>query len=139
MAVHVDNTAKALTVCQGYAHLIAIGEKPIENRSWPTRYRGPLLIHAGKSRAWLDDGDEERYPDMAFGAFVAIANLVGSPSLDRLSDWRPEWLPLRDHQHANGPFCWILQNVRRIRPVPCRGAQGLWIPPAISFEYMEAA
>lgn len=31
------------------------GEKRVENREWPTSYRGPLLIHAGKSREWLDD------------------------------------------------------------------------------------
>jgi hypothetical protein len=49
---------KALTICQPYAELIARGEKVIENRTWPTSYRGPLLIHAGKSREWLyGDGD----------------------------------------------------------------------------------
>lgn len=128
---------KALTVCQPYAHLIAIGEKPIENRSWPTRYRGPLAIHAGRSREWLGEDDERKYPGMVYGAIVAVARLVGSPSIDRDSDWRPEWRHLRDHEHANGPFCWILEDVRRVQPVPCRGAQGLWIPPAITLTYEE--
>src|SRR5688500_8008519 len=116
---------KALTICQKYAHLVWLGEKPIENRNWPTRYRGPLLIHAGKSRDWLDEGDEQRYPDMQFGAFIAVAQLVGTPELDRPSDWRPEWRHLMTHEHANGPFCWILEDVKQIKPVPCRGAQGL--------------
>jgi hypothetical protein len=43
--------AKVLTVCQPYAEMIACGHKPVENRVWWTFYRGPLLIHAGKSRA----------------------------------------------------------------------------------------
>src|SRR3546814_21116370 len=44
---------KALTICQPYAELILLGLKRVENRSKPTRHRGPLLIHAGKSRDWL--------------------------------------------------------------------------------------
>jgi hypothetical protein len=39
---------KALTLTQPYATLVAIGAKRIETRSWSTRYRGPLAIHAGK-------------------------------------------------------------------------------------------
>lgn len=39
---------KALTLTQPWATLIAIGAKQIETRSWTTRYRGPLAIHAGK-------------------------------------------------------------------------------------------
>lgn len=38
---------KALSVRNPYAALIVAGIKTIENRSWSTRYRGPLLIHAG--------------------------------------------------------------------------------------------
>jgi hypothetical protein len=118
---------KALTVCQPYAELIVSGAKPIENRSWPTRYRGELAIHAGKSRDWLEADDLREFPDMAFGAIVGVARLVGSPELSRVSDWRPEWLHLAGHEHANGPFCWILESIERLaRPVPCRGAQGLW-------------
>ncbi len=39
---------KALTIRQPWASLIAAGVKTIETRSWSTRYRGLLLIHAGK-------------------------------------------------------------------------------------------
>jgi len=115
---------KALTICQPFAHLIAIGAKPIENREWPTRYRGPLAIHAGKSRNWLDLDDEADYPGMAFGAVVAIATLYDCV---RLAD-----LPvlLAGHQHAYGPWCWLLKDIRRLpTPVECRGAQGLWDLP----------
>jgi len=37
---------KALSVWQPHASLIAIGAKAIETRSWYTKYRGPLAIHA---------------------------------------------------------------------------------------------
>lgn len=111
---------RALTICQPYAELIARGDKPIENRTWATAYRGPLAIHAGKSREWLDDDDERLYPGMVFGAVIAIAELADCV--------RVESLPrhLQHHEHANGPWCFILSNVRRIEPVPFRGAQGFW-------------
>ena len=38
---------RALTLTQPWASLVAIGAKQIETRSWSTRYRGPLAIHAG--------------------------------------------------------------------------------------------
>ena len=38
---------KALTIMQPWASLIACGAKTIETRSWPTKYRGPIAIHAG--------------------------------------------------------------------------------------------
>lgn len=38
---------KTLTIRQPWASLIAAGVKTIETRSWSTRYRGPLAIHAG--------------------------------------------------------------------------------------------
>ena len=39
---------KALSIRQPWAWLIVNGHKDIENRSWPTRFRGPVLIHAAK-------------------------------------------------------------------------------------------
>lgn len=115
---------KALTICQPYAELIARGVKPIENRTWYTPYRGPLAIHAGKSREWMDPDDLEAYPDMAFGAVVAIVNVVGCFSMG--DKWPDAFRHLHQHEHANGPYCWILYDVQRIDPIPARGAQGIW-------------
>ena len=39
---------KALTIKQPWATLIMQGDKRFEFRSWQTKYRGELLIHAGK-------------------------------------------------------------------------------------------
>ena len=38
---------KAITLIQPWATLIALGEKQIETRSWSTKHRGGLAIHAG--------------------------------------------------------------------------------------------
>jgi hypothetical protein len=132
---------KAVTICNPYPHLILLGEKPIENRTWSTRYRGPLAIHAGTSRAWLDDGDTERYPSMVFGAIVGVADLVACLYLHSPIAWPDKYAHLRDHEHANGPYCWILENVRALKvPIPCRGALGLrTLPIEIERQIQEAA
>jgi hypothetical protein len=39
---------KALSIQQPWAWFIVNGYKDVENRSWPTSFRGPVLIHAGK-------------------------------------------------------------------------------------------
>lgn len=39
---------KALSVRQPWAWLIIHGGKDIENRTWATAFRGPVLIHASK-------------------------------------------------------------------------------------------
>ncbi|MBL8866467.1 MAG: ASCH domain-containing protein, partial [Planctomycetia bacterium] len=44
----------ALSIHQPWAHAILHFGKSVENRTWSTSYRGPLLIHAAKSRASYD-------------------------------------------------------------------------------------
>lgn len=122
---------KALTICQPYPELILLGEKPIENREWVTSHRGQLLIHAGKSKAWMTDDDYRRYPNLVYGAIVGRCDLVACLELD--AAWPTEYQHLKDHEHANGPFCLVLENIKRFaRPIPAQGALGLWrVPIAI--------
>jgi hypothetical protein len=120
---------KALTICQPYAELIMLGEKRVENRTWSTPYRGPLAIHAGRSRRWLDTY-RPLPARMDFGAIVGICDLTQLVPIERIRDGRP--LPkslawLHDHEHVEGPWCWVLEHVRRFeRPIFCGGRQGLW-------------
>lgn len=51
---------KALSIRQPWAHLIIHG-KPIENRSWSTTYRGPLLLHAAKAMTILEWAEAEEF------------------------------------------------------------------------------
>lgn len=116
---------KALTICQPYPERILSGEKPLENRTWHTAYRGRFYIHAGKSRAWLDNGDVALFPDMTFGAIVGEADAVACWAVDDLP------ADLQFNEHANGPYCIVIANPERYaRPVPCRGALGWWAPNA---------
>lgn len=116
---------KALTIHQPYAHLIVTGEKRVENRTWATKHRGPLLIHAGKSREWLGCEDPASY---VMGAIVGVVDLIDCQPIERITagelDRQYPWL--KRHEHANGPWCWILGGARQITPAQWKGAQGLW-------------
>lgn len=41
----------ALSIRQPWAWLIVNGHKDIENRDWPTKFRGRMLVHAGQTMA----------------------------------------------------------------------------------------
>lgn len=130
---------KALTISQPHASKIASGEKWVENRSWATKYRGPLAIHAGKGTQYLT-AKELRESGLPFGAVIAVAELVECFYLRDVGELHAACgeLPLTEnltsldllqHEHTTGPHCLILANVRPITPVPWKGAQGLWELP----------
>jgi activating signal cointegrator 1 len=137
---------KALTICQPYPALILLPvtdprHKRVENRTWPTNYRGPMYMHAGKSRAWLqlsEDGTrDEMYEiplsSMPFGAVVATMDLLDCLRIERIrsGEYGRQYPWLREHIHASGPWCWVLGNIKPMNPRAWRGAQGLFdIDPA---------
>lgn len=133
------STITALTVSQPYASMIASGEKWVENRTWPTRYRGRLVIHAGRGTQYLTRGQLEKYPSgvLCSVQLVACVELVrgkvpGEQGLtaDAVAQLEAAGVDVAafcQHEHTEGPFCWVLQNVRRFRePLPARGMPGLW-------------
>lgn len=45
---------KALSIKQPWTSLIAMGLKDVENRTWKTKYRGRILLHAPSSIDYID-------------------------------------------------------------------------------------
>lgn len=128
---------KAITISQPYASLIADGFKFIENRTWPTSYRGPIAIHAGKGTQYLNKQELAEYPA---GCIVAMARLSACVTLksirerdatpcrhDLIEGTLKQWSDAARHIHAEGPFCWILEDIKKLdEPIPATGKQGLW-------------
>lgn len=111
---------KALTVKQPWAWAICRGIKPVENRSWPTAYRGPVLIHAGKRReniAELPDGTP--IPEhLDLGAIIGYGIIKDCVPVESVSN-----------VFATGPWCWIISSpIIFPEPIFCRGQLGLWNP-----------
>ena len=108
----------ALSVRQPWAWAIVAGYKDIENRTWSTPYRGPLLIQATRRIDHVGVKQLERLkidiPDeLAFGAIIGSVDLV-----DVIRDPSSPWA-MRGYWH------WVLRRPREyVRPIPQRGQQG---------------
>lgn len=127
---------KAITICNPYPRHILLGVKPVENRTWATDYRGPLLIHAGKSRDWLVDGDEEEAfaagDPLVFGALVGRCTLADCLHVEEVLSGRHDgrFPGLSRSADCSGPWCWVLTNAERLpASVPWRGDRGLFDVP----------
>lgn len=117
---------KAITIRQPYAWLIVNGIKDIENRTWETKYRGPVYIHAGLKRPTkqLMDALEAKHgitiPDdeLDFGAIIGSVELV-----DCVITHSSRWF-IAGH---NG---FVLRKPRVIFPgIPYTGKLGLFQVP----------
>ncbi|MFD9714404.1 hypothetical protein ACFWBR_41285 [Streptomyces sp. NPDC060006] len=121
---------RALTVRQPWAAAIAHADKRIENRTWPTSHRGPVLIHSSKA---VDRAARRHAPlasvvrglQLDLGAVVAVARITGCHADDgECTPWS-----------ASGHFHWSLDSVTALPlPVPWTGRLQLWTPPPALLE-----
>ena len=107
----------AVTVWQPWATAIFTMGKDVENRGWSTPYRGPLVIHAGRTfdhnAAAMIAGGEADYPHR--GVLLGVVRLV-----DCTRDYPSRWA-------AAGQWQWVLADPRPLLvPIPMRGQRGLW-------------
>jgi hypothetical protein len=113
-----------LTVKQPWAWAIIHAGKDVENRSRPIRYRGQLLIQAGKGHAaegdaWLRRHDIEPPADLPRGFIIGAVQVVGSTRTST-SRWA-----MRNHHH------WLLaEQTPATTLLPCRGTLNLFRAPA---------
>lgn len=120
---------KTLSVRQPYAWLLVSGLKDVENRSWDTTHRGPLLIHAAAKpmtqadRAWLAELCTEcgiAHPsedDLRTGGIVGVVWLKAIRPRSRSPWWDGESL------------AWVMSNSDALEFIPCKGKLGLWDHP----------
>jgi len=122
---------KAVTIHQPWAWAIAAGHKRVENRTWSTKHRGELAIHAGSSRKSLKSAmafcrehgvDPPASNDLPRGAIIAVVDLV-----DVVDVSTPSLLDRQYDPWAFGPKAWYLDNIRPLtEPVECVGQMGLF-------------
>jgi hypothetical protein len=144
---------RALSITRPWPALIVRCGKRAENRSWTTRYRGPMLLHAAQSwepmaltlaaqaqwRLGEDLGVDRlsrRNADHPTG-IVAVVELVGVCDVTVGTDLGA-CLQCGPWAFA-GQYHWCLDQVRPLpEPVPCRGALGLWTAPPDVVEQVNA-
>ncbi|MED4715357.1 ASCH domain-containing protein [Bacillus badius] len=135
---------KAITIKQPWATLIALREKQFETRSWQTKYRGEIAIHAGKSI------DKEAYNDFSnvlkkhgitaisqlpTGSVIATANIVDCHKViadDGSNATMHTRLKISGNEYCfgnyeEGRYAWELDNVKILpEPIKAKGQLSLW-------------
>jgi hypothetical protein len=144
---------KTISIIQPWATLIMIGEKNFETRSWATKYRGELGIHASKKvdkriceqepfKSILDKYGYEAN-NLPIGLIIGVCNLQqcykirrptgaeGMVFLDIVGGRSIGWggfMPNEYHfgDYTEGRFAWEMSDVKQIEPIPAKGQLGLW-------------
>lgn len=114
---------KAISIRQPWAWLIVHGYKDIENRTWRTNHRGPILIHAGKA---IDPDYPQIYRfcadhsiELPLIAQLPKGGIVGAASItDCVVHSSSVWF--------EGPYGFILEDAQPLPFHSMRGQLGIF-------------
>ena len=148
---------------QPWASLLVAGANRIETRSWNTRYRGPLAIHAATGfpahakalcaqspyREALAAAGFYSAADLPTGRFIGLADLDGVIACDAATA-----AAIRRAAHAgtlpaheldfgdfsDGRFGFVMARMAPLTtPIPARGMLGLWnVGPVVEEQILAA-
>ena len=122
---------KVLTIKQPWASLIIQGYKRFEFRSWQTKYRGELLIHAGKG---IDKETVKRL-EKYIPENIPLGKIIGKVKLVDCIKMSPEFkeILLKENKdiYTDSSFKenygWQLENVEVFDdPIEAKGKLSLW-------------
>lgn len=113
---------KVLSIRQPWAWLIVTGKKKVENRTWPTKFRGRFLVHAGKSI----DKEALRFLKMTTGIEFPdkfhTGCVIGSVEIfDCVTSCGSQWF--------EGPYGFLLRDAQQMHPRPMKGRLGFFESP----------
>jgi activating signal cointegrator 1 len=142
---------KCLSILQPWASLCVTGEKRIETRSWNTKYRGKLLIHAsmGKQYKKIPSSDpmykhyhllfaHHNLPpieQLPFGAIIGSVDLIKTvksedfftPDESRIAGYEITEQEKAFGDYSPNRFGWLLANpVMFDKLIPAKGKLGIW-------------
>lgn len=132
----IEIPAKALSIRQPWAWAIVHAGKDIENRDWPTRYRGPIAIHAAKGMTKAEYDDANSF----------IGTVLPTPSNEWLTRWHgvcaapyrldrggiigvaeiADCVTDSESPWFFGRYGFVLRNMRPVPFIPVKGALGLF-------------
>lgn len=125
---------KVLSIKEPFATLICNSKKRIETRSWKTKYRGELYIHASiskidkktLSRLELMDilGDDELH----YGKIICKCNLVDCIYMDEefVNDIKKDNQEYICGHYEVGRYAWVLDDIEILNtPIEAKGKLGI--------------
>ena len=147
---------KVISILQPWASLVVLGHKKIETRSWQTKHRGPLLIHASAakkpmSRSMMLDFQQEffdlqlpKYETLPFGAIIGSVKVMEilptetilkieenkyaiSVNVIRHLTWQFSKMEETFGDYSPRRFGWRLKDPLRFeKPTPAKGKLSIW-------------
>lgn len=136
---------RAITIIQPWATLIALGEKKYETRSWTTKHRGEIAIHAGKKINKNACNQEDIHAalkrhgysinNLPTGAIIATAIIVDC--LQSIHECNDGYI-LSNGEHIygseelfgdfdTGRYAWQLSSIQKLKePILAKGQLSLW-------------
>lgn len=122
---------KVLTIKQPWATLIMQGYKRFEFRSWQTKYRGQLLIHAGKSI----DKEAMKRLEKYIPEEMPLGKILGKVNLSNCIKTTPEFFVEIQKENKDiysksifkEAFAWQVEVMENFKnPIEVKGMLGLW-------------
>ena len=124
---------KALSITEPYATLIRDGVKRIETRSWKTKYRGDLLIHASSTKIPKEYRKNEDLMNLVgdrplhFGQIVAKCKLIDCVPITEEFIKSLKRDEIVSGFYSEGRYAWILDDVEVVNEKQIvKGNLGLW-------------
>lgn len=143
---------KVISIRQPWATLIALGEKQFETRSWQTKYRGKLAIHASKKididachnreiATVLNKHGIVLTNDLPTGAIIAVSEIT---DCHRVVMEELGWASFEGGEvvkgnefhfgdYSVGRYAWRLEDIKKLRePILAKGQLSLWEYPDLT-------
>jgi activating signal cointegrator 1 len=143
---------KVISLLQPWATLVVIGAKKIETRSWNTKFRGEILIHASRKFAknQIELGQElnRKYgvglghvDDLPTGAIIGKVNVIDTFQFDEQTKeslvyyydheykigWELNEQELTFGDYSGGRYGWLLSDpIQFTEPIPAKGSLSIW-------------
>jgi hypothetical protein len=131
-----DKIMKVISLTEPYASLIKLGIKNVETRSWKTKYRGELYIHASLTK--LSKQTKEniflmnlvKKEELSFGYIICKCTLVDcilmtKEYVENIKENNP--IEYACGEYNEGRYAWILTNIQVLEfPIQAKGKLSIW-------------
>lgn len=126
---------RVLTIKEPFATLISLGIKTTETRSWRTKYRGELYIHAGLKKPKYDHKNSDfkklanQYNYDKLGYIICKCKLVDCIEMteEYIENMKKNhYIDYICGEYKIGRFAWVLENIEIVNPIEAKGKLGIW-------------